>query len=83
MSYGTANGARAVEQLKQVVIELKMVPIRSAIHIPNEIYRAVVNESVPVNPELFKLLRDPVDRVGLFLDDLIWTARALKTAREN
>jgi NAD(P)H-dependent FMN reductase len=76
------GGARSVEQLRQVVIELQMLPIRNAIHIPPEIYRAVMNEKVPVNPELFKPLRDRVDRVEAFLNELIWTARVLKTARE-
>jgi len=82
VSYGTASGTRAVEQLRQVVIELQMVPIRSAINIPIEVYRAVMNESVPVNPDLFKPLRERVDRIEMFLNDLIWNARALKAGRE-
>ena len=45
VSYGNAGGARAIEQLRQVVIELEMVPIRSAIHIPTEVYLAVRNET--------------------------------------
>jgi hypothetical protein len=44
VSYGNAGGARSVEQLRQVVIELQMVPIRSAIHIPVDVYMAVMNE---------------------------------------
>ncbi|MCL5224312.1 MAG: NAD(P)H-dependent oxidoreductase, partial [Patescibacteria group bacterium] len=31
---GVSGGARAVEQLRQVVVELQMVPIRNAVHIP-------------------------------------------------
>jgi NAD(P)H-dependent FMN reductase len=81
VAYGNAGGARSVEQLRQVVIELQMLPIRNAIHIPSDIYRAVMNETLPVNPELFKGLRNPLDRVELFLNELIWNARALKTAR--
>jgi NAD(P)H-dependent FMN reductase len=83
VSYGNAGGARAVEQLRQVVVELQMVPIRNAIHIPVEVYMAVMNEKVPVNTELFKPLRvGRVDRVEVFLNDLVWNARSLKTARE-
>jgi NAD(P)H-dependent FMN reductase len=82
VGYGNAGGARSIEQLRQVVVELQMVPIRNAIHIPSEIYRAVMNEKLPVNPELFKPLRTPVDRVETFLNELIWTARMLKTTRE-
>lgn len=84
VSYGNAGGARSVEQLRQVVIELQMVPIRSAIHIPVDIYIAVMNEKVPVDPDMFnKPLRDRRDRVEEFLNELISMAKALKGAREQ
>lgn len=84
VSYGSAGGARTVEQLRQVAIELQMVPIRNAIHIPTEVYMAVMNEKVPVNPELFKPLRvGYMDRVEVFLNDLIWNTQTLKSAREQ
>lgn len=83
ISYGTLGGARAIEQLRQVVIELQMVPIRNSIHIPSEIYMAVMKENVPVNPELFKPLKTGrADKVEAFLSELIWFAEALKKARE-
>ena len=81
VSYGNAGGARSVEQLRQVVIELQMVPIKNAIHIASDLYRIIMNEKVPVNPELFKPLRNPVDRVEMFLNELITIARVLKTTR--
>ncbi|MBS3132651.1 NAD(P)H-dependent oxidoreductase [Candidatus Woesearchaeota archaeon] len=85
VSYGGAGGTRSVEQLRQVVIELQMTPIRNAIHIPMEIYLAVMKEQVPVNPELFKPLRKGMmgDRVEAFLNELIWTSMALKTGGEK
>lgn len=84
VSYGSAGGARTVEQLRQVVIELQMVPIRNAIHIPIEVYMAVMNEKAPVNPELFKPLRvGYIDRVEVFLNDLVWNTQTLKSAREQ
>lgn len=83
VGYGNAGGARAIEQLRQVVIELDMVPIRNAIHIPSQVYFAVREEKIPVNLDLFQPLREPVDRVELFLNDLIWTTTALKKAREQ
>jgi NAD(P)H-dependent FMN reductase len=82
VSYGNAGGARSVEQLRQVVVELLMLPIRPAIHIPSEITRVVMKETLPVNPELFNGLRTPVDRVEIFLNELIWNAKALKAARD-
>jgi len=33
VSYGTNGGVRSVEQLRQVAIELEMIPIRNAVHI--------------------------------------------------
>ncbi len=33
VAYGSAGGARAVEQLRQVAVELQMAPTRSAVHI--------------------------------------------------
>jgi NAD(P)H-dependent FMN reductase len=82
VSYGNAGGARSVEQLRQVVIELQMFPIRNAIHLPSEIYRIAMNEKVPVNPDLFKALKEPVDRVQPFLNELILTSQAFKTIRD-
>jgi NAD(P)H-dependent FMN reductase len=78
VSYGSVGGARGVQQLRQVAIELQMAPIRNAVHLPVEVYRAVMNEDTPVDPELFKPAQPAADRM---LDQLIWWAKALKTAR--
>ncbi len=84
ISYGSVNGARAVEQLRQVVIELQMVPIKAAIHLPVNILMAGMNEAGPLNPELFKPLREGYrDQVGFFFDELIWNTEVLKEAREK
>lgn len=82
VSYGNAGGARSVEQLRQVVIELQMLPIRNAIHIPVEVYLAVMKEKVPVNPELFKPLREGMrgDRVEVFFNELIKLANTLRAS---
>jgi hypothetical protein len=61
-----------------VAIELEMAPIRFAVHLPPEVYRAVMNEQVPVDPNLFQISQPAADRM---LEQLIWWARALKTAR--
>jgi NAD(P)H-dependent FMN reductase len=84
VSYGNAGGARAIEQLRRVIVELQMVPIRSAIHIPPEVYLAVRNEKVPVNPEIFKPLREGMrgDRVETFFNELINCAKTLKAAND-
>lgn len=84
VSYGGVLGARAVEQLRQVAIELQMAPIRNAIHIPVDIFFAAMMGKGPSGPEMFEPMRkgpmgDPVER---FFNDILWWARALKAARE-
>jgi NAD(P)H-dependent FMN reductase len=84
VSYGNAGGARAVEQLRQVVVELQMQPIKSAIHIPATVYLAVMNEQVPANRDLFLPLKEGrVNYVERFFSELLWSARALKQARTS
>ncbi len=84
VGYGNAGGARAIEQLRQVVIEMQMLPLRIAVHIPSEVYLAVMKETVPVNPDLFKPLRQGRggDRLGMFFRELIDLTRTMKAARE-
>ena len=72
--------ARAIEQLRQVAIELQMAPIRAAVHIPSQVYLAVVR---PKEGDV----SNPFDALGgqanAFLEQLIWWTRALKVAREE
>lgn len=73
LSYGGAGGGvRAVEQLRQVAIELNMVPIRRQVAIPR-IFSALDQERRLTNP--------PVDEAQEMLDDLVWWAMALAAAR--
>ena len=85
VSYGNVGGARAIEQLRQVVIELQMLPIRNAIHIPSEVYLSMMKEKAPVNPELFKPLREGMrgDRLAAFFNELINLAVVLKIMRQR
>ena len=85
VSYGSAMGARSVEQLRQVAVELQMAPIRHAIHIPVDIFMAAMMGKGPTGPEMFKpihesMMGDPVER---FFNDLLWWAKALRTARKE
>jgi len=84
VSYGSAVGARVVEQLRQVAVELQMAPIRNAIHIPLDIFmNAMMGKGPADHKEMFKPIRespfgDPVER---FFNELLWWAKALKAAR--
>lgn len=74
VSWGGGGGARAVEQLRLVAIELDMAPIRHAVHMAN--FWALLDENRKIKTESFEKTGD-----GL-LDQLTWWAGALKAARE-
>jgi NAD(P)H-dependent FMN reductase len=71
-----AGGVRAVEQLRQVLVELHMVPIRDAVLLP--LARQLFDdEGTLLDTERF------APTVKATLDHLQWWARALQTARHN
>ncbi len=78
VGYGSVSGARSIEQLRQVVVELQMVPIRSAIHVPPDMFRAYWTGDGAKNPDFFKPLEPFAET---FLTQLLWWARMLKGAR--
>ncbi|PIR57717.1 MAG: nadph-dependent fmn reductase, partial [Parcubacteria group bacterium CG10_big_fil_rev_8_21_14_0_10_38_31] len=61
VSYGSVSGARSVEQLRQVSIELQMAPIRSAIHLPADKWMQVLMGKMPAD-ELFASSKEHLDR---------------------
>ncbi len=71
---GAAGGSRAVEQLRQVVIELQMAPIRESVVIPN-IWSAFADGKPGSDAHGKKL--------DALLGQLHWWAEALKSARES
>lgn len=83
VSYGSAGGARAIEQLRTVAIELRMVPTARSIHINWELMLKVWNDKEISNIDLFASLRSVTgpDHLKLLMDELLWMARALKAAR--
>jgi hypothetical protein len=51
--------------------------------LPVAVYLAVMHEPVPANPDLFLPLKEGrVNHVERFFHELLWSARALKTARD-
>lgn len=76
VAYGSAGGARAVEQLRAVAVELQMVPIRNAVHIMAPWF---------LRDEKGNLKEGALDSYqgaaeGL-LTQLLWWTKALKVAR--
>jgi len=75
VSTGAFGGARAVEQLRLLSIEFHMVPIREAM------YFRFVQDLFDEEGNIIE--KSYYDFLELFLDELAWYARALKSAREQ
>ena len=80
VGYGNAGGARAIEQLRQVAIEFQMAPIKHAIHIPGQVYLAVIRPQPGDTSNPFDALKE---QTNTFLSQVIWWTKALKIAREE
>lgn len=75
VSYGgSTGGSRAVEQLRLVAVELKMVPISTGVHLVR-FKQELDEQGVPKNPVYGKTLEK-------LLADLVWYAKILKDARK-
>lgn len=74
-SPNAAGGIRAVEQLRQVAVELKMAPIQHAIHI------TYVLDTLDEEGNILKgHLNEKLDDL---MEELLWWTHALKIAREK
>ena len=76
VSYGSAGGARGVQQLRESVIELQLAPIRSSIHVPLATLMAHY-QGGDVEAGLSQLDAQATATIN----DLLWWTAALKTAR--
>ncbi len=73
VSAGGLGGARAVEQLRLISVEFRMVPIREALYFPN--VKDSFDEKGGIKDAQYG------KRVKSFLDELTWYAKALKASR--
>lgn len=78
VAYGNAGGARGVEQLRLNLIELQVAPIRSAVHIFHADYFGLV-----LHGKSFADFPHLAQQASVMLDDLLWWAHALRTARTS
>ena len=76
ISYGSAMGARGVQQLRESAVELQMAPIRTAVHIPVATLWAHY-QGGDVEAGLAELNA----KAQAMIDDLLWWTMALKAAR--
>jgi NAD(P)H-dependent FMN reductase len=77
VGYGNVGGSRAIEQLRQVVVELNMVSVRESVHVLGYQFPAVRSGGEPAATALAGL--EP--RLTTMTDHLLWWARALTAAR--
>ncbi|OGI16124.1 MAG: hypothetical protein A2878_03140 [Candidatus Moranbacteria bacterium RIFCSPHIGHO2_01_FULL_54_31] len=76
VGYGAMlGGGRAVEQLRQVAIELQMAPIREAVFVPL-VWQAFDESGKPANEQL-------TAGAQVMFAQLTWWGEALKAAREK
>lgn len=71
----STGGARVVEQLRQVAVELQMAPIREAIYFPS-IWEQFDANGQPRNSAI-------QHKTGPFFEQLLWWSRALQKARQG
>jgi NAD(P)H-dependent FMN reductase len=78
VSYGSAGGARAVQQLRETAIEVQLAPIRSSVHIPvATLWAHYMGGDVDAG------LAEIETIAGAMIQDLLWWTAALKTARAS
>jgi len=78
VAYGSVGGARAVEHLRGIAVELQMAPVRAAVHLPLDLYISMMKDPAPVDPARFK----PVEHAAhTMIEQLLWWGKALNEAR--
>ena len=78
VSYGSAMGARAVQQLRETMIEVQIAPVRSSVHIPVSTLWAHYKGG-----NVDKGLAEIEPQAQTMIDDLLWWTTALKAASER
>jgi NAD(P)H-dependent FMN reductase len=77
VGYGGVGGARAIEHLRGIAVELQMAPIKQEVNIAMEPYLGVVQQGKALDDYAHLVSA----RTGVF-DNMTWWGNALKTARE-
>lgn len=79
VAYGGVGGARSIEQLREVSVELQMAPIRNSVNITFDYVMRTFSEPTISPSELLKPLDE---KANALIEQLIWWASALKVARD-
>ena len=80
IAYGSMGGARALEHLRCIAVELQMVPTRNAVHIGGgDFWR--VHPGMGGSGNLADIEAALLPSAKLTLDDIVWWANATMAAR--
>ncbi len=79
LAYGSMGGARALEHLRLIGIELQMVPLRNAVHIGGSDFFKV--SPLGANAPISEIEGNLEGSLKAMLDELAWWAKTLQTAR--
>jgi NAD(P)H-dependent FMN reductase len=80
IAYGSVGGARAAEHLRQIAVELQMVPVRNGVHIGGgDFYK--VHPGFGGSGNLGDIAGSIEPSAKAMLDDVVWWANATKAAR--
>jgi len=77
VGYGSVGGARAVESLRLISVELQMHPTRTGVHIQGADFMAVWQQGKKLTE-----LEHLQPNVAAMLDELVWWTNAVNTARK-
>lgn len=78
VGYGSVGGARSIEQLRLISVELQMAPTRTGVHIQGADFIAALKDGKNLK-DIPHLQQNATD----MLDQLVWWTDALKAARER
>ena len=79
IGWGNVGGARAIEQLREVVVELEAAPLRHAVHILPDRMIAAREAEDPTDPQILAPL---APRLETLITDLIWWTKTLTAGRD-
>lgn len=80
MAYGSVGGTRAMEHLRNIAVELQMVPTRNAVHLGmGDFFK--VHPGFGGSGNMGDVEANLLPAAKASLDDLVWWANATKAAR--
>lgn len=80
MAYGSVGGTRALEHLRNIAVELQMVPVRGAVHLGMADFFKV-HPGMGGSGKMEDVEANLLPATKSALDDLAWWAKATKAAR--